>query len=184
MLQQRLSSQLLKILPKFLKFGGTLNFWVIHFNLLVFVLLLLNVWSYSFLWVRFRFCIYIVQWSGYCRTCIWCGIHIRGNGSQKFGLSLRGNQTLKQFFILFLDWRFVNLKRNCFYYFHCGLFRIYLSGINFGLLCGFTSVVRNFICIIPWESFFSGKIVVNRCSDVYVFIFFPSKECTSSTLKF
>ena len=101
MLQQRLSSQLLKILLKFLKFGGTLNFWVIHFNLLVFVLLLLNVWSYSFLWVRFRFCIYIVQWSGYCGTCIWSGIHIRGNGSQKFGLSLRGNQTLKQFFIFY-----------------------------------------------------------------------------------
>ena len=141
------------------------------YNLLVFVLLLMNVWSYKgtsvviFCECCFRFCIYIVHWSGYCGTYIWCGIHIRGNGCQKFGLVIRGNETLKQYFfglkILYPleELHFVILV-------FC-----YLSK-NFSLLCGFTSVVRNFIWIFPWEFFFSGKIVVKRCLDVYAFKFF------------
>ena len=43
---------------------------------------------------------------------------------------------------------------------------------NFGLLCGFTSVVRNFIWIFPWEIFFlrenSFKEVL-RCVCIQIF---------------
>ena len=95
-------------------------------------------------------------------VCI--SFHIFGNGCLKFGLDLRGNQTLTQFVFpfIFRVQDSLTLKRNCFCNFHWGPFRMYLSDINFGLLYGFTSVVRNFIALFIGKNYFSE----NSCKNV------------------
>ena len=93
--------------------------------------------------------------------------HTLGNGYLKFGLDLRGNQTLTQFVFPFIFWvqDSLTIKRNCFCNFHWGPFRMYLSDINFGLLCGFTSMVSLYYSL---GKIISGKIVVKMCLDVCV----------------
>ena len=83
--------------------------------------------------------------------------HTLGNGYLKFGPDLRGNQTSIQ--------DSLTIKRNCFCNFHWGPFRMYLSDINFGILCGFTSMVSLYYSL---GKIISGKIVVKMCLDVCV----------------
>ena len=96
--------------------------------------------------------------------------HTLGNGYLKFGPDLRGNQTLIQ--------DSLTIKRNCFCNFHWGPFRMYLSDINFGLLCGFTPMVRNFIVLFIGKNYFRE----NSCKDVLRCV--CSKKCTVALWSF